>query len=108
MSDTVIIRARSHRRILRLIGLVVAFLLTIANGVFAIAVLDEMHSANLRVERALQAMLVLKEVENLAEGVALNQHIYRIFGDTRNLDAYHAAQRALPKELSRLPGLIAG
>jgi PAS domain S-box-containing protein len=53
MSDTITVGAHSRHRVSRLIAPVVAFLLTIANGVFAIATLREMHGANLRVEWAL-------------------------------------------------------
>jgi PAS domain S-box-containing protein len=106
MSDGIAVRAHPHRHIPRLIGLVTAFLLILANEVFALFVLREIHQASARVEQGLQAMLVMKEVENLAVGGSRDQRTYRMFGDPRYLDDYREAQLKLPAALARLLGLI--
>ena len=43
------------------------------------------------VERTLQAILVLKEVEDLAEDSSRDHRGYRLFGDSRDLDTYRRA-----------------
>ena len=103
------IRASSHARrpLPRVACLLLALLPIIAIGVVALFSVNELRGANARVGRALQAMLLLNEVEDLVQDSTNNQHLYRLFGDPRHLDSYRKARLELPGGLSRLPPLVA-
>jgi PAS domain S-box-containing protein len=108
MRDATTARFETRRGILRLAGLGLAFLLIIANAAIALMVLGELHLANAQAERSRQAMLALQEVDSLAEEGGKGQRVYRLFSDTRYLDAYRDAQLKLPAVLQRLRTLTAG
>jgi len=90
-----------------LIPVVVAVLLIALNGVLALAYLHDIRNANLRADRSLQAMLLLKNTEDMVEARGSGQRTYRLSGDAQHLAAYQAAQQALPSLLARLRDLIA-
>ena len=63
------IRASSHARrpLAEVAFLLLALLPIIAIGVIALVSVDELREANARVERALQTMLLLKQIEDLVQ-----------------------------------------
>jgi PAS domain S-box-containing protein len=97
--------ARGH--LVRLIGLALTFLLIIANGVVGFSVLFDLRDADARVERAVQAILVLKQIDDLVVESGRSQRLYRVFGNPHRLAAYREAQTQLPGKLESLRGLIA-
>jgi PAS domain S-box-containing protein len=107
MSDTIRTSSHTRRPLSWAVCLLLALLPIIANAFVALFSVNEQRGANVRVERALQAMLLLKEVENLAQDSARDQRLYRLFGDPRRLDAYRIARQELPGVLSQLPALVA-
>jgi PAS domain S-box-containing protein len=108
MHDATTARLKTRRGILRLAALGLAFLLIIGNAAIAFMVVRELHLANAQAERSRQAMLTLQEVDRLAEEGGKGQRVYRLFSDTRYLDAYRDAQLRLPAVLERLRALTAG
>jgi PAS domain S-box-containing protein len=107
MSDTITTRPGTHRRIPRLSGLVLAFVLIIANGVFVLLLMADHRATGARVERARQAMLVMNEIDDRAEVSGRDHLMYRLNRDVRFLDASLQQQKVLPAALLRLRGLIA-
>jgi PAS domain S-box-containing protein len=91
---------------LPLVCLVLAFLFIIANGALAVVALRDLNVANTKVQRALEAMLLLKVVEDYAEGGRWDYDVYRLTGQTQYLDAYRRAQLELPAAIDRLRDLI--
>jgi PAS domain S-box-containing protein len=107
MSDTIATRPGTRRRIPRSIGLVLAFVLIIANGIFVLVLMAEHRATDARVARALQAMLVLNDIDDRAEASGRDHLIYRLTGDEEYLGAYLQQQNGIPAALQRLRGLIA-
>jgi PAS domain-containing protein len=83
-----------------------AVVLVIVNGALALAFLGDLHQSSLRADRSLQIMIVLKQVEDLAEASGQSQRRYRLTGDAEQLDAYRKAQMDLPAKLARLRELV--
>ncbi len=106
MSDTVRARPYARRHLLRLTLLLFAFLLITANGIVALVFVLQLRQANARMERSLRTILVLKEIQELAEESALDQHAYRVTGDLHSLERYRKERAELPEELRRLRGLF--
>src|SRR4051812_34593652 len=104
------IRAGSHarRRLPRVAFLLLALLPIIAMGVIALISVNELRGSNASVERTLQAVLLLKQVEDLVQDGTNSQHLYRLFGDPRYLGSYREARLELSGMLSRLPPMVAG
>lgn len=90
----------------RLILCALAFALIVVNGVLALAYLSELHNAVARVNRSLQVVRALKEIEDLAEESGQDQWIYRLYGDAQRLESYRKAQSELPTQLGRLRDLV--
>ena len=107
MSDTTTIRHDIGRRPPRLVFLVLACLLVAVNGGAALIAIAKQHLAGEQAEHSLEAMLALQHLEDLVEDSAADQRLYRLFGDSRRLDAYRTAQDELPAAISRLRGAIA-
>ena len=96
----------SHTRSRHTADLIVsAVVLVIVNGAWRFF-LGDLHQSNLRADRSLQIMLVLKQVEDLAEASGQSQRRYRLTGDAEQLDAYRKAQMDLPAKLARLRELV--
>src|ERR1700758_2883926 len=93
-------------RDVRLILCALAFALIVINGVLAFAYVSELHNAVARVNRSLQVVRALKEIEDLVEESVQDQWIYRIYGDAQRLDSYRKAQSELPTQLRRLRDLV--
>ena len=74
------------------------------NGVIALASLHDPRLITVRVDRSLQTMSALAEVEDLAESAG---HLrgYRRSGETRALASRREAQAELGTELGRLPDI---
>ena len=107
MSDTTTIRHDIGRRPPRLVFLVLACLLVAVNGGTAFIAITKQHVAGEQAERSMEAMLALQHLEDLVEDSAADQGLYRLFGDSRRLDAYRTAQDELPAAISRLRSVIA-
>jgi PAS domain S-box-containing protein len=106
MSDTITATPKTRRRMPRLLGLLLAVLLILANGAFAVVVMAELRAADARVERTLQAMVALNNIESLAEGAGRNQRTYRASGGPEYLAAYRRMELELPEALSGLRRLM--
>jgi PAS domain S-box-containing protein len=106
MSYTIATRPGTRRRIPRSIGPVLAFVLIIANGAFALLMMAEHRATDARVGRALQALLVINDIDDRAEASGRDHLIYRLDGDVQYLDTYRREQTGLPAALQRLRGLI--
>jgi PAS domain S-box-containing protein len=102
MSDTIGASLTAHGRTLRLALLLIAFLLIIANGAVALISVAQLYAADARTARALRAIVLLKEVEDLAEGSSREQRAWRVYGDVRELEAFRQARAELPARLQRL------
>jgi PAS domain S-box-containing protein len=107
MSDAIATRPGPRRRIPRSIRFVLAFVLIIANGIFVVVLMAEHRATDARVARALQAMLVLNDIDDRAEASGRDHLIYRLNGDKAYLDGYIQEQKGLPAALLRLRGQIA-
>ncbi len=66
------------------------------------------RATDARVGHALQAMLVMNDIDDRAQASGRDHLIYRLNGDVRYLDAYRWEQKGIPAALQRLRGLIAG
>jgi PAS domain S-box-containing protein len=108
MSDTTRAESRARSRMPQLALVLLAFLVIIANGLIALSSAARLHDSHARMERTLRALLVLKEVEDLAEDSARDQRAYRVFGDPRQLDAYREARAKLPETMQQLRVLMEG
>jgi PAS domain S-box-containing protein len=107
MSGTIRARFDMDGRVARLMPVVFALLLIIANGVLALAYLRDLRRANELADRSFQVMLVLKQIADLSETCGMDQRDYRLSGDTKYLDAYRDAQQLLPGRLLRVRDLVA-
>ena len=91
MSGTIRARFDINGRAAWPIAFVIAVLLIAANGVLARVYLQQLHRASAGADRALQVMLVLKQIEDLAEVCGLDQRNYRLSGDAQYLGSYRSA-----------------
>ncbi|HEY2617907.1 MAG TPA: PAS domain S-box protein [Acetobacteraceae bacterium] len=107
MSGTIRARFDMDGRAAWLIPTALAVLLIAANGVLAFAYLHQLHRASAAVDRSLQVMLVLKQIEDLSEACGRDQRSYRLSGDAQYLNPYRRAQMDLPAKLARLRELAA-
>src|SRR5690349_3503840 len=98
--------SRKRGRLLRRILLLLALLCVMADGTVGFLAVRDQRRANARMQSALKAMLLLKEIEDLAEGSGRAQRIYRLSGNRESLEAYHRTQAALPRELQRLRAIL--
>jgi PAS domain S-box-containing protein len=106
MSDTTRAGYNRRHRPPRLILLLIVLVLILANGIVALISVDELREADTRAARALQAIIALKAVENLAAGSGDDQRLYRLTADTRHLEAYRKAQAELRQQLQGLHRLV--
>ena len=101
------VAARSSRRVFRLVFLALAFLLTVANGIAAMVFVAQLRLTDARVDRALQVIFVLQDVEDIVERSGRDQRTYRLSGDASWLQAYLKEEGQLPEKIARLHDLIA-
>jgi signal transduction histidine kinase len=87
--------------------LLFAFLCIIANGIVALTAVDQLGTANSKVQQALDAVQALKELDDLTAASSRYHRDYRVFGDPALLEAYRARQAAILPALQRVRGLIA-
>jgi len=107
MSGTIRARFDINGRAAWPIAFVIAVLLIAANGVLARVYLQQLHRASAGADRALQVMLVLKQIEDLAEACGWDQRNYRLSGDAQYLGSYRKAEMELPAQLAQLRSLVA-
>jgi PAS domain S-box-containing protein len=105
MSNSITALWHRHGRVARLTLLSFAFLPILANCVVALIALNDLREANVRVARTLQAMMLLKQVENLVETSGKDQRLYRLYGDAEKLQEYREAQSRLTTSLQKLTEL---
>jgi PAS domain S-box-containing protein len=106
MRGTNLVTGRLRRWHPRLIAVVLAILLIVVNGVIALAYLHDLRLINLRVDRSLQTMVALGELEELAQSAGQNLRGYRVSGDAQMLASYREAQSELAAQLSRIRGMV--
>jgi PAS domain S-box-containing protein len=106
MSDTTRAGTRARSRMPQLALVLLALLVIIANGLIALGSAARLHDSHARMERTLRALLVLKEVEDLAEDSARDQRGYRLFGDPRQRNTYREARAKLPETVRQLRVLM--
>jgi PAS domain S-box-containing protein len=97
---------RLYRSFPRLVLIALAGLLIIINGAIALAYLHDLRAINARVDRSLQTMSALDEVEDLAESAGHDLRDYRRTGDTQTLATYREEQAQLATQLSQLRNLV--
>jgi PAS domain S-box-containing protein len=95
-----------HRWLPRSVPVALAVLLIAINGVIALAFLHDLRLIDLRVDRSLQTMVALGELEDLAQSAGQNLRLYRLSGDAQMLASYREAQSELAAQLSRLRGSV--
>ena len=106
MSGTITASSLTRRPFSWAVCLLLAVLPIIANAVVALISVVELRGANASVERALEAIVALKEVEDFVEDSAADRRLYRLFGDPRHLASYRKAQQELEGALAQLPALV--
>jgi PAS domain S-box-containing protein len=107
MSDTIKAKANMRRRMTRLALLLLALVPIIANAVVAFRSLDELRDANARVARALQAILLVQQAEDLVVASGQDYQLYRLFGGEERLTSYRKAMLEWPAMQAKLRGLVA-
>ena len=95
-----------HRWLPRSVPVALAVLLIAINGVIALAFLHDLRLIDLRVDRSLQTMVALGELEDLTQSAGQNLRLYRLSGDAQMLASYREAQSELAAQLSRLRGSV--
>ncbi len=106
MSGAITASSLARRPMSWAVCLLLALLPIIANAVVALISVVELRGANASVERALEAIVALKEVEDFVEDSGADRRLYRLFGDPRHLDSYRKAQQELEGALAQLPALV--
>ena len=106
MRGTTRVTDRLRRWLPRSVAVALAALLIVINGVIALAYLHDIRLINLRVDRSLQTMVALGELEDLAESAGENLRGYRLSGDAQLLASYREAQSQLAAQLGRLRGMV--
>jgi PAS domain S-box-containing protein len=79
----------------------------VGNGIAALIALAQVREATTRTGYTLQAIVTVKQVEDLVEDSSLDLRSYRMFGDPQELTSYRQARAELPEALQRLRGLMA-
>jgi PAS domain S-box-containing protein len=80
-------------------------LLILADGIVALLVLTQIRWADVAVHRAFRVILVLQQLDVLADDYATDQRSYRLSGDERRLQAYRDEVARLPALFAQLRGL---
>jgi PAS domain S-box-containing protein len=106
MRGTNCVTGRLHRWLPRLVPVALAVLLIVINGVIALTYLHDLRLINVRVDRSLQTMFALGELEDLAESAGQSLRAYRLSGDAPVLASYRKAQLELAAQLDRLRGMV--
>ena len=106
MRGTNLVTGRLRRWLPRLVPIALAVLLIVVNGVIALAYLHDLRLINVRVDRSLQTMVALEELEDLAESAGQSLRGYRLTGDAQALASYREAQSELAAQFGRLRGMV--